>query len=162
MFDKFGEFDSVEELNKAAAGLKEEGDISSLIELAKENGIDAEDAQDYVDGYIPELATPVSAAFGRLDVEEKEYKAKDAMQYMILKTILMILRGMIREDIMAAAVMKKGKRVSKIYDEMRAGAKKHQSGGCGVACGTDQQLREIIRAYYLDDEFKQKLEALYE
>lgn len=43
MFDKFGEFDSAEELNKAAEGLKEEGDKESLIELAKENGIDPED-----------------------------------------------------------------------------------------------------------------------
>lgn len=47
MFDKFGEFDSAEELNKAAEGLKEEGDKESLIELAKENGIDPEDAEDY-------------------------------------------------------------------------------------------------------------------
>lgn len=31
MFDIFGEFDSVEELNKAAAGLKEEGDTDSII-----------------------------------------------------------------------------------------------------------------------------------
>lgn len=47
MFDKFGEFDSAEELNKAAEGLKEEGDKESLIELAKENGIDPEDTEDY-------------------------------------------------------------------------------------------------------------------
>ena len=39
MFDKFGEFDSAEELNKAAEGLRNEGDRESLIELAKENGL---------------------------------------------------------------------------------------------------------------------------
>ena len=46
MFDKFGEFDSVEELNKAAAGLKTEGDEESLIALAEENGLTREDAED--------------------------------------------------------------------------------------------------------------------
>lgn len=35
LFAKFGEFDSVEELNKTAAGLRAEGDIQGLQELAK-------------------------------------------------------------------------------------------------------------------------------
>ena len=38
MWDKFGEFDSVEELNRAAAGQKEEGEEEALIALAVENG----------------------------------------------------------------------------------------------------------------------------
>ena len=33
MFDKFGEFDRVEELNKAAAGLKAEGDAVPLTQI---------------------------------------------------------------------------------------------------------------------------------
>ena len=49
MFDKFGEFDSVEELNRAAAAQREEGDEEALFLLAKENGIDKEDAEDYMD-----------------------------------------------------------------------------------------------------------------
>ena len=40
MFEKFGELNSAEELNKAAAGLKEERDVASLIVLAEENGLD--------------------------------------------------------------------------------------------------------------------------
>ena len=36
MFDKFGEFDSVEELNRAAAGFLTEGDLDSLRKLAEE------------------------------------------------------------------------------------------------------------------------------
>ena len=46
MFDKFGEFDSVEELNRAAAGQKEQGDLEALISLAIENGLDKEDAEE--------------------------------------------------------------------------------------------------------------------
>ena len=34
LFERFGEFDSVEELNMTAEGLKEEGDIESLKVLA--------------------------------------------------------------------------------------------------------------------------------
>ena len=40
---KFGEFDSAEELNKAAEGFKNEGDLESLYALAEENGISKED-----------------------------------------------------------------------------------------------------------------------
>ena len=48
MYDRFGEFDSWEELNSAAQGQKEEGDEESLLILAKENGIDKEDAEDFL------------------------------------------------------------------------------------------------------------------
>ena len=47
LFERFGEFDSVEELNMTAEGLKEEGDLESLKVLAEENGLDAADAEDY-------------------------------------------------------------------------------------------------------------------
>ena len=80
MFDKFGEFDSWEEINKAAEGQKEEGDEEALKELAKENGIDLEDAEDYFDGAIPELCTPMSAALGKLEIEKKDLKPKDIME----------------------------------------------------------------------------------
>lgn len=62
LFTKFGEFDSAEELNKTAAGLRAEGDIQGLQELAKENGIDPYEVEDYVDGMSDELATPITAA----------------------------------------------------------------------------------------------------
>ena len=47
MFDKFGEFDSHTELNEAAVGQLEQKDYEALFELAAENGIDREEAQDY-------------------------------------------------------------------------------------------------------------------
>ena len=40
MFEKFGEMSSYKEINELAANLLQEGDIDSLKELAKENGID--------------------------------------------------------------------------------------------------------------------------
>ena len=62
MFDKFGEFDSCEELNRAAAAQLKEGDDQALVALALENGIDEEDVKDYIDGEVQELATPLMAA----------------------------------------------------------------------------------------------------
>lgn len=72
MFEKFGEFDSAQELNRAAAAQLAEGDMGAVLAIAEENGIDAEDAQDYADGMATELATPLMAALGKLMIEERE------------------------------------------------------------------------------------------
>ena len=79
MFDKFGEFNGVEELNEKAAELMVAKDYVSIKELAKENGIDIEDAEDYIDGVIDVLATPITAAFGKLDIESAELQPHEIM-----------------------------------------------------------------------------------
>lgn len=62
------------EVNRAAAAQKEEGDEEALIALAEENGIDREDAEDYMDGYMEELVTATDAAIGKLKVEKEDLK----------------------------------------------------------------------------------------
>ena len=163
MFEKFGEFDSVEELNMAAEGFVKEGDIDSVYMLAEENGIDKEDADDYLDGITEELATLPMAAQGRLDIEEKDKTVKDAMEKMAMSVIMLMLRGMCESEEMQRAVLKKGKRAKNILQAMREEAKKNARGGMGISCGTDRQLRGIIKFYYLDTEeqFKQKIADLY-
>ena len=74
MFEKFGEFDSYEEINRAAAAQKAEGDEEALIALAEENGIDREDAEDYMDGCMEELTTATLAAVGKLKIEKEDLK----------------------------------------------------------------------------------------
>jgi len=166
MFDKFGEFDSAEELNAAAKGFLDEGDYQSLKALAKENGLDKEDAEDYINGIIPELASTSAAAIGRMDVQQEKLidTKKNQVERMPLQVIMTMLRGMCTSEEMAAAVMKKGKRFSDIYDAMTKEAKKHASGNMGIACGTDRELCEIIKAYYLetDSAFRKKLSDLYQ
>ena len=44
MEKKFGIFETVEELNRAAASQKAEGDLEALIGIAVENGLEIEDA----------------------------------------------------------------------------------------------------------------------
>ena len=72
MFEKFGEFDSAEEINRAAKAQLKEGDKEAIEGIAMENGLDQEDVEDFCTGTIEELTTPVLAALGKLDVEAKE------------------------------------------------------------------------------------------
>ncbi|RDY30313.1 hypothetical protein [Lachnotalea glycerini] len=165
MFDQFGEFDSVEELNLAAAGLLKEGDTKSLKALARENGIEEEDVNDYIAGMTKELVTLYSAAYGRLLIEEEKVinKKKNVMEKMPLQLILTMLRGMCTSEELARAVMKKGKCISNIYQCIRSEAEKHKSGNMGMACGTDRELCEMIRTYYMESDqvFKEKVAAIY-
>ena len=105
MYEKFGEFDSFAELNRTAAGQKAEGDEKALMELAIENGIDKEDVEDYLDGVIEELSTPLTAAFGKLKAEDEDLKTKDIMNdwYNYIVTLVSA------DDQMAIAVRKRGK-----------------------------------------------------
>ena len=76
MFEKFGEFTSFEEINKKAAELKAAGDKDSLLKLCDENGLDHEDAEDFMDGVIEELTTLKLAAIGKITVEKADLKTK--------------------------------------------------------------------------------------
>lgn len=80
MFDKFGEFDSSDEINRAAAAQRREGDYEAILAIAEENGIDPEDAQDFIDGNVTALVTPLTAAFGKLDIEAAELEPYEIME----------------------------------------------------------------------------------
>lgn len=79
MFERFGEYDSVEDLNRAAEELKKEMKSEELKALCLENGIDTEDAEDYLDGATTELVTPLMAAVGKLKIESDELKLKGVL-----------------------------------------------------------------------------------
>lgn len=79
MFEKFGEFDSCEELNRAAAAQKAEGDMDAVRAIAAENGLEPEDAEDYISGSVEELATPVMAALGKLKIERANMQPAEIM-----------------------------------------------------------------------------------
>lgn len=144
MFERFGEFGSMEELNAAAAGLVQEGDWESLKILAEENGIDVEEAQDYMTGETKTLVTPFTAALGRLKVLEKASKLDASVRNVIFRMI----EAMMQDADMPALVMKKGKSPDGLFDQMREEAKKHRVGNVAVVCGTDRDLQQRIRRYY--------------
>lgn len=105
MWEKHGEFDSAEELNKKAAELLADRKTAEILELAAENGIDKEDAEGFIDKYEFELATPMMAAEGKLKIEAEKLKLAG-----ILSEWRDILLTMAAEDEkLRAAIRKKGK-----------------------------------------------------
>lgn len=105
MFDKFGEMNSYKEINELADNLFNEGDQEGLKEMAKENGIMQEFVEMYLQGDIPVLCDPLTAALGKIDVEAEELKPKEIMEDWVE-----YLRGQCMEnEILAHQVRKKGK-----------------------------------------------------
>ena len=160
MFDKFGEFDSVKELNKAAEGLMKEGDESSLVELALENGLDKEDAEDYFDGIVEELATVKMAALGKIKIERNELKPVDIMEDWVgyIETCI----GESEE--MAVAVRRKGKRLKACIAELLKWSFKNQhpvdaeimkeagvNGRVTLGIPGMGRAKKIIREYYMGE-----------
>lgn len=159
MFDRFGEFDSADELNASAEGLLQEGDTESIYVLAAENGIDKEDADDYINGDVPELASVLMAAYGKLDIENKELELKEIMD----DWLTYIRVGCQEDPAMAAAVRRKGKSLKGCIGAMMAWSFKHQIPiekeiikEAGVTAGRVTMgipgistAKKIIREYYL-------------
>lgn len=146
MFDRFGEFDSCEEINTAAEGLKEEGDLENLRILASENGLQ-EYAEDYINGVTDKLCDVITAAIGKLEIEKKEasdwaYLAEDVVDY---------LSGHCDDLGFAAAVRKNGKRIEEAAKRVVKEAQKHDieipGGGTGNYCGPMKGY-QLIKEYY--------------
>lgn len=105
MFDKFGELNSCEEINELAENLFNEGDTESLRAMAKENGIQEEFVEVYLQGKIPVLCDALTAALGKIDIEVAELKPKEIMEDWVE-----YLRGRCMEnEVLAHQVRKKGK-----------------------------------------------------
>lgn len=80
MEKKFGTFNTIAELNRAAAAQKAEGDYEALEALALENGLDKEDAADYFDTDADVFCWPLMAAVGKLELEEQELDLKSQLK----------------------------------------------------------------------------------
>ena len=67
-------FKTVKELSDKAAELKSAGDMSELVKLAEANGLEKEDAEDYMDSDDPEetLCNETMAAIAKLKLEEQD------------------------------------------------------------------------------------------
>lgn len=105
LYEKFGEFDSAEEINRAAAAQLAEKDYEALKELAKENGIDEQDVNDYIDGMFPSLCNETMAAEGKINVEKKYLGLTEALE----DYANWIIQEAMEDKELAKAVRKKGK-----------------------------------------------------
>lgn len=164
MFDKFGEFDSAEELNRAAAAQFKEGNEKAIYDIAKENGIDIEDAEDYMDGVIAELVSVRSAAIGKLKVEAEEYKLKGLLGEWVDELTALCME----DEAFAKAVRRKGKELAELiarfadhgYEnsvevDKRIVAKTNKVKGIvgnhkfAIGVPDKKTRRELAKAYYL-------------
>lgn len=159
MFEKYGEFDSYREINEAAEGQLAEGDHTAIFEIAKENGIDREDAQDYIDGMVDELVNPVMAANGKLDIEAAELKPQEIMEDWLTYIRIRCLE----DEEMALAVRRKGKSLKGCIAEILKWSFKNAKsvdGDIVKAAGITARVtlgipgmgraKEIITKYYLE------------
>ena len=105
MFDKYGEFNSAEEINLKAEELNKTGTRVEIDILAKENGIEKDDVDDYIKGYVDSLTNNLMAAVGKLNVECDEYKIENVLNDWVeeLKAECM------ESEELAKSVRKKGK-----------------------------------------------------
>lgn len=159
MFDKFGEFDSWEEINRAAEGQKAEGDIEALKELAKENGFEEADAEDYMDGVVPEFCTALLAAESKIRLEKKELKPEGIM----IDWIDYIIGLMSTDERICLAVRKKGKSLKGCIGRLLKWGNGHMkdvdpdikkaagfSGHVKLGMPGVLEARKIIKEYYLE------------
>lgn len=169
MFDKFGEFDSAEKLNHKAEELLKTGDTGAILALAAENGLDKEDAKDYIDGCVDTLATPLLAAVGKLKVESEDLDIKGIAEDW--KSCIAELCA--EDEKLCAAVRRKGKELklcmasliefsfenkvqisNKIMKNVKVvhnGKKEAFRGPLYMGVPNNVEVKKLIRAYYLGE-----------
>ena len=159
MFEKYGEMNSWKEINELAENLFNEGDMESLKEMAKENGIQGDVVELYLQGEIPELCDRLTAALGKIDIETAELEPKEIMEDWVE-----YLRGQCMEnELVASQVRKKGKSLKGCMAELLEWSFKNQQTvdkeivkAAGVKAGKVTlgipgmaRAKQIITGYYM-------------
>lgn len=159
MEHKFGIFKTVEELNRAAAAQKAEGDLEALIRLALENDLDREDAEDYLEDRTDCLCTPYMAAVGKLERESAKLnlqsQLKDWKDYIIqmaeeseeLCQAVFAKEDRLK-DVMAAGLKQASKARIRVDKAIIQAAGLPESAAYIGMCGRDE-IRRIVRNCYL-------------
>lgn len=162
MFEKFGEMSSYTEINELAANLLQEGDIDSLKELAKENGIPDDYVEMYLEESIPSLCDATSAAIGKIDMECAKLKPKELM----LDWVEYIKGLCMENEMIAHQVRKKEKTLQGCIAVLLKYAYEHRievdrkfakAAGCSkVEFGVPgmANAKKLIRDYYLGGDTK--------
>lgn len=147
MFDKFGEFNSAEELNMAAEGQFNEGDMTGLKALAKENGIPEELVEMYANGDIPYLCDAQLAAEGKIAVEMEEIRKNKKVDPDMAQAIADYMLSRADEEKVAADIRRKGKTIAGCVEAMRQVASKKKKTNNMVCIAPAEGFR-IVREYY--------------
>ena len=165
MEHKFGIFESYEELNRAAAAQKAEGDREAVIALALENGLEKEDAEDYLETEDTEweLCNAAMAALGKLKLEEEELGItsqlkdwKDFLSQLILEEETGELAGAVFSpgrhlaEALAAGIKKASQNRVRVPEEIFKKTGLPETAAWIGMCGRDE-LRTVFTDYYLGE-----------
>lgn len=159
MFDKFGEFNSFKEINELAENLFNEGDIENLKIMAKENGIQPEFVEMYLQGDLPVLCDALTAAVGKIEVEAAELKPKEIME----DWVEYLKAQCVEDEILAGYVRRRGKSLKGCIGALLSWSFKNQQAvdndikkAAGVTAGRVTlgipgmgRAKKIIREYYM-------------
>lgn len=159
MFERFGEFNSAAEINETAVNLRREGDRESLIVLAKENGIDPDVLEVFLQGTLLYICDEMTAAIGKLEVESQELKCAEIME----DWVEYIKNQCFEKPEVARAVRKKGKSLAGAVAKLLEWSFKHQTpvskeimkaagvtaGRCTLGIPGTATAKKIITEYYL-------------
>ena len=159
MFDRFGEFDSAAEINETAVNLRREGDIESIKTLAKENGIDEEIVDVFLEGDMLFLCDHMTAAIGKIEVESQELKPVEIMA----DWVEYLKARCFEDENVAKAVRKKGKSLKGAIAALLTWSFKNQNpvakdimkaagvsaGRCTLGIPGMARAKKIITEYYL-------------
>lgn len=169
MWDKFGEFDSSEEINEKAADLRKNGKKEDLKILAEENGIDADMMEMFSEGNIDFVCDTQSAASGKLEVELKNYQKQYVANAMEVVDELnsMMIRERIKRSIhksgvdididitgddLAKAIRKKGKSLNDICKKVFTKAGQIHAAGTPAS---SMVVPMVIQEYITDKKKKE-------
>lgn len=167
LYEKFGEFDSAEEINRAAAAQKAQGDLEAVRMIAKENGIDEMDADDFWrDDDFGELCSPLTAALGKLDVESAALDLPTSLQLWVdfIKNMTLdddgadLMIGIRRKgkdlvSLLAKLIIETSKTRKNVPSDIVNAARKIDSSipsTLPIGDISRKRLEEIIREYYID------------
>ena len=159
MFDKFGKM-NYDELIRTAKAEKEEGDEEALIALAQENGLDQEDAEDYMDDLTEVLCTPREAAVARIEMEAKDLEVSGIWE----EWKGFVLEMCMQEEDLACAVCRKNRSLLGLFGKLlklgfdskqRVDKRICKEAGLNdnvyTGIPTRQQVAETISNYYNKD-----------
>ena len=159
MFDKFGKM-NYDELIRTAKAEKEEGDEEALIALAQENGLDQEDAEDYMDDLTEVLCTPREAAVARIEMEAKDLEVSGIWEEWKGFALEMCMQ----EEDLACAVCRKNRSLLGLFGKLlklgfdskqRVDKRICKEAGLNdsvyTGIPTRQQVSETISNYYNKD-----------
>lgn len=160
IFTKYGNFNSADEINEAAKNQLAQGDTEAIREIARENGLDPEDAEEFITGGWDRVCSETSAALGKITIEEDSMTISGIMHDWIRYIQLCISESkefaiaVRRSDKSLAgalgAILKASEELmEEVDDAILEAADVHFKGKVKFGIPEEAQVREIVKAYYL-------------